>query len=169
VLPVKAQINRLETLLEGEGMLTGGTLTPAGAEPSENVRAAITDAVDYLAYADDAKLPDWFDKDFTESSVFRSKFGFAKTWVGLDDDNNSDDGQYLGTYLYLPSGTVDISDFDWALNPEAYYGKDESAYITVEGKRAAIRFIGQRRATVCRHCASCWTTKLSLSRTCTNI
>lgn len=135
VLPVKAQVGRLEALLTNEGMFGGGVLTPAAAEPAESVRAAITDAVEYLAYAGDAKLPDWFDTDFADSSVFKSKFGFDMTWVNTDNGSVSQPGRYLGTYLSLPSGTIDISSYTWAVNPQGGYGKDGTYHAVVDGSR----------------------------------
>jgi hypothetical protein len=134
-LPVTSQVSRLETLLADEGMFSGGVLTPAAAEPTEAVRANITDAVQYLAYASDAKLPDWFSKDFADSSTFKSTFGFDQTWVNSDNGYTSQPGQYLGTYLYLPAGTIDISGYTWAVNPQGAYGKDGVYHAVVEGAK----------------------------------
>lgn len=138
VLPVKAQTGRLEALLQNEGMFSGGALTPAVTEPSEDVRAAITDAVDYLAYAGDAKLPDWFDRDFAKSSVFLSKFGFEKTWIRSEDGYVPDPGQHLGTYLNLPSGAIDVSGFEWALTQNDS-GKGEGSYTVVIGEEGSYK------------------------------
>ncbi|HPE16277.1 MAG TPA: DUF4153 domain-containing protein [Oscillospiraceae bacterium] len=133
-LPVSAQLGRLETLLTGEGMLSGGELTPAASEPDEAVRIAVTDAVDYLAGASDAKLPAWFDKDLDRSDVFRAKLGFEKTWK--QSESPTEPGQYLGTYLSLPAGAVEIGGYRWALNPQEESGKGEGP-VTVSGDRGA--------------------------------
>ncbi|KAF1084219.1 hypothetical protein SPSYN_02623 [Sporotomaculum syntrophicum] len=58
-LPVTAQVNRLETLLVNQGMLKDNQLIPAAEKPEAAVRESITDAVNYLAYAEDTKLPVW--------------------------------------------------------------------------------------------------------------
>jgi len=123
-LPIRAQVSRLEALLISEGMLNNGKLTPAPAEPAQEARAAITDAVDYLAAAGDAKLPAWFDTDFIQSDVFKATFGFEKTWPQPGAIDGEAPGGYLGTYLTLPPGAVDISGYDWAVNPLDSYGKD---------------------------------------------
>ncbi len=132
-LPVKSQVSRLETLLVDEGMLNDDKLTPAAAEPDQDVRAAITDAVDYLANAPDAKLPTWFDKDLGQSDVFKTKLGFEKTWI---EDDYSEPGENLGTYLSLPPAAIDISGYRWAVNLQDEYGKGE-AHATVDGERGA--------------------------------
>lgn len=131
-LPVRAQLARLEALLSGEGILSGETLIPAAAEPDQAVRAAITDAVDYLANAQDAKLPAWFDQDLDQSNVFRTKLGFEKTWTGGEYPDNP--GEYLGVYLSLPSQAVDISGYRWALNPQEESGKGEGP-VAINGSR----------------------------------
>lgn len=124
VLPVKAQISRLEMLLVDEGILNGDKLTPTVTEPSQDVRAAITGAVDYLANASDATLPAWFDKDLNRSDVFQAKLGFEKTWVE-DDNTVTEPGGYLGTYLSLPPVAVDINGYSWAVNLQDEYGKGQ--------------------------------------------
>ena len=43
------------------------------------VREAITDAVIFLAYAEEAKLPTWFDKDLRNGDTFKAKLGFEQT------------------------------------------------------------------------------------------
>jgi len=116
VLPVNAQVNRLEKLLVGQNMLKDGKLVPAAAEPDRAVRESITDAVDYLAYTSDAKLPQWFDTHLGENDVFKSKLGFEKTWPEYNNNNGGGSDNILSTYLYLPSGTLDISGYRWAIS-----------------------------------------------------
>jgi hypothetical protein len=132
-LPVTAQAARLETLLTGQGMLKDGTLSPAESEPPLEVRESITDAVAYLAGAQDAALPSWFDKKFGESDVFKAKLGFAQTWAQTDNYESSP-GQYGGTYLTMPSEAIDISGYAWAVNLQA---QDVKGRVTVSGGRGA--------------------------------
>ena len=54
-LPVTSQVNRLESLLLSQGILIGDTLIPAATVPELSVRESITDAVNFLAYAESAK------------------------------------------------------------------------------------------------------------------
>lgn len=127
-LPVTLQINRLEKILIAEGMFENGSIVPAASRPDQSVREAITDAVDYLAYAQDAELPSWFDKRLNESAVFKNKLGFEQTWP----DSGYDPGDYVGTYLSLPSGAFNISGYQWAVNMQ--YG-GETMPVTIEGEK----------------------------------
>lgn len=112
-LPVTSQVNRLENLLISQKMLKDNQLIKAAKEPERAVRESITDAVNYLAYTDDAKLPDWFDKRLSENGVFIAKLGFEQTWPNPEDMGN---GGYMGTNLMLPSGALDISGYQWFIN-----------------------------------------------------
>lgn len=132
-LPVKAQSSRLQSLLADEGILNGDVLTPAVTEPSQDVRAAITGAVDYLANAPDAKLPSWFDKGLNQNDVFKTKLGFEKTWAE-DDNTYPEPGGYFGTYLSLLPTAVDISGYSWAVNVQDEYGKG-LGQATINGAR----------------------------------
>ncbi|NCC69000.1 MAG: DUF4153 domain-containing protein, partial [Clostridia bacterium] len=131
ILPVKFQIVRLEKLLVEEGIMVGSELMPAASEPDKDVRAAITDAVEYLAYADDAKLPAWFVADLNNNSVFEATLGFEKTWI-YDEQYTGEPTRYLGTYLYLTPSSVDISDYRWAVSP---YNNEKynEGYASVDG------------------------------------
>lgn len=131
-LPVTAQVSRLENLLISEQMLENDRLIPAATEPKKSVRVAITDAVNYLAYAEDARLPSWFDRELKDRAVFNKKLGFEQTWASLD--GTSVPGQYLGTYLHLTSQAINISDYRWAVNPQNDY-KDGQTYVTVSGDK----------------------------------
>lgn len=132
-LPVKMQVDRLEKLLTAQGMLSDdvpAVLTPASSEPERAVREAVTAAVDYLAYARDARLPSWFDRQMAEYGVFEKIFGFTQTWPGSDP--GAQPGDYVGTYLYLPAGAVDVSGYRWAVNTQ---GGRMDMPVTVEGDR----------------------------------
>lgn len=136
VLPVNAQVNRLEKLLVGQDMLKDGKLVPAVSEPDKAVRESITDAVEYLAYTSDAKLPVWFDKHLGENDVFKSKLGFEKTWPEYDNNNGGGNGNILNTYLALPNGALDISGYRWAINTmneKEFQGKASTTIIGEKG------------------------------------
>lgn len=142
-LPVTAQVSRLEKLLTAENMLQDGKLVPAAAEPEKKVRESITDAVSYLAYAEDAKLPDWFDKRLSESDVFREKLGFEQTYPEPEEEP----GGYTGTHLWLQPGAIDIGNYRWAVNIQ---GEKAAEPITLEGERGtyAVSWTIQPRADV---------------------
>lgn len=133
-LPVKSQIQRLENLLVSQGMLVGEQLVPAAVEPERDTRASITDAVNYLAYAEDAKLPVWFDKRLRESDTFKTKLGFEQTWPLPEDYYIDKPGGYLGVSLSLPREAIDISDYRWVVILQDYSGKG-NASATVNGDK----------------------------------
>jgi len=130
-LPVTAQVGRLEKLLEKEGMLEDGRILPASRELELSVREAITDAVIFLAYTEEAKLPSWFDKDLREGDTFKAKLGFEQTWPELDPIGP---GMYLSTSLFLPQEAIDISTYDWVINLQEDY-RIEKNFVTINGKR----------------------------------
>ena len=132
-LPVTAQGNRLKALLVSEGMFVNEQIVPAATEPELAVREGITDAVDYLAYANDAKLPSWFDKSLAQSDKFVASMGFKQTWPQRDDDYYGGT-DYLSTSLYLSPGPLDISDYQWALNPQEEY-KTGQNYVNLVGEK----------------------------------
>lgn len=132
-LPVTVQSNRLEKLLVNEEMFVDGKIIPAAKEPSLSVRQNITDAVDYLAYANDAKLPDWFGKNFSQPDIFTAIMGFEQTWPETDYPNNGNTG-WMSTSLYLRPQPIDISEYQWALGAQDEYEKGQK-YITVVGNK----------------------------------
>jgi hypothetical protein len=135
-LPVTSQVNRLENLLVSQGMLKGDQLVPAASAPELAVRESITDAVNYLAYAKDAKLPAWFDKRLGESNVFKTKLGFEQTWPKPEDPFVTGTGGYKGTSLMLLPGAIDISDYRWVVNLQQ---EKEKSSVTFEGDKGSYR------------------------------
>jgi hypothetical protein len=131
-LPVTSQVNRLENLLVSQGMLKGDQLVPASSAPELAVRESITDAVNYLSYAEDAKLPSWFDKRLSESGVFKTKLGFEQTWPKPDVVPGP--GGYMGTSLMLPPGAIDISDYRWVVNLQP---EKDKASVTIDGDKGS--------------------------------
>lgn len=127
-LPVASQVTRLEKILVSQNILQDGKLVPAATEPDKTVRESVTDAVNYLAYAQDAQLPAWFDKKLSESDTFRKELGFDQTWPEIEYPGKD---QYTGTYLNLPNGSMDISGYKWVVNMNNE-GKGDSA-ATVKG------------------------------------
>lgn len=130
-LPVTAQTDRLEKILVSQDILQEDKLVPALVEPKKDIKISITDAVEFLAYSEGAKLPAWFDKDLVNDDVFLEKLGFEKTWP---DPKPLEPGGYLGINLYMTPQPINISEFDWSLNPEIVYGQGNDG-ITIEGKK----------------------------------
>jgi hypothetical protein len=129
-LPVASQVSRLEKLLVSQRILQDGKLVPAATEPDKSVRESITDAVNYLANAQDAQLPTWFDKKLSESGTFKTELGFDQTWPEVQYPGG---GQYTGTYLNLPNGPVDISGYKWVINMNNQEKEESTA--TVKGDK----------------------------------
>ncbi|AGA67774.1 hypothetical protein Desdi_0224 [Desulfitobacterium dichloroeliminans LMG P-21439] len=130
-LPVSAQVNRLENLLIDQGVLDNNQLIPAVTPPELAVRESITDAVTYLAYAENAKLPAWFDKRLAESSTFKTKLGFEQTWPEFEGPNGNTHS--LVTILQLTPQGIDIGDYRWALNLQDYEYQKEQSSATLNG------------------------------------
>lgn len=134
-LPVSVQVSRLENLLISQGMLEGNQLVPAITEPELDIRESITDVVEYLAYAEGARLPDWFDKRLGESDVFESKLGFEQTWPEPEYTYDERYGETIGMFLMLPNEAVDISDYNWAVYLQHYQGdRVGEAAVTIDGE-----------------------------------
>jgi hypothetical protein len=130
-LPVRYQVNRLEKVLASEGMLEGGEVVPASTEPDREAREDITDAVSFLAYRENKKLPEWFNDDMNNDNEFEDTFGFSKTWPEPDEEIPR---EYLSTNLVLQSGFIEIDEYDWAINFRDYYGSEE-VRTEIEGQR----------------------------------
>jgi len=128
-MPVKVQVGRLERMLVQENILVDNQLIPTTTEPELTVRESITDAVEFLAYADDAELPDWFDEDLGESDVFKSTLGFEQTWPKSDYESNN--RGYMGLSLKMPPESIDISGYEWMLTINENY-RQESDSVTLE-------------------------------------
>ncbi len=127
-LPVRSQIRRLESILEDEGLLTNGTLTPATEEPSNEVRAKITNAVSFLAWSDIDDLPPWFNREMRDPDVFRRSFGFSMQ--GYTETPGQD---YISTSLMLPNLSLDISDYELILQLDGQgKGEPDNAVLTAE-------------------------------------
>ncbi len=121
-LPVSAQTQRLENLLTEQGMLENNQISPAEGELPKETREAITDAIYFLAYSRDARLPEWLDKNITDGTIFKKQLGFEPIWPQAEDPFGGG-GDYLNMSLSLPGGPVDISDYQWAINMQQEYSK----------------------------------------------
>ena len=135
-LPATCQANRLENMLVSHGMLKNNKLIPAAKEPERALRESVTDAVNYLAYAQDAKLPPWFDKHLGESDVFKIKLGFEQTWPAPEDTFVSEPKGNIGLFLTLPAGAIDIGEYDWVVNLQQEKLKDTA---TIKGNKGLYR------------------------------
>lgn len=135
-LPVNSQLSRLENLLISQNMLVDNQLKPAATTPELTVRESITDAVGYLAYAEAAKLPAWFDKGLGRNELFKDTFGFDQTWPEPDDLYATGPVGFMGTSLILPNGPIDISGYHWAIRLQNFEGNvKEQASALISGNK----------------------------------
>jgi len=118
-LPVTVQINRLEKLLVSQNMLTENTLTPAKTEPDESVKLAVTDAVYYLIYQDEANLPSWLDTVAINERSFKEVFGFEQVWEQTQG-SETPGVPIQNIYLSLSSSVMPINDYDWVVRFQKY-------------------------------------------------
>lgn len=144
-LPTQAQINRLEKNLLEVNILQGESLVPARELPSQSVREDITDAVEFLAGAEDVKLPVWFDPNLYQNETFEQKMGFEKTWPKYDSYDGTPNDQTIETYLSLPNGAIDIKDYTWAIYVSAYEaGREGIGAALIEGEKGIYRITWDR-------------------------
>jgi len=125
-LPVRSQLDRLETLLMSANMFDKGQIIPASEEVSSEAKEDITNAVLYITREEAPKLPEWFDPQLEEHAYFESTMGFEWTWPKMDYD--SQDRRY-GLNLQLSQGIVEIKGYDYAvsLNPRGYMSEERGA------------------------------------------
>jgi hypothetical protein len=146
VLPVRAQVSRLETLLVSENMLKDERLVPAAIEPARSVREDITDAVEFLNRTDDeSRLPTWFDRDLYQKDTFEASMGFGMVWPEQDNYDDNPDARRFGTSLMLPNGVVDISDYTWSVFLSGFETDEEGrGQVDIEGERGEYSIIWER-------------------------
>lgn len=131
VLPVRAQIGRMESILTKENMLKDDVVLPREDLPLD-VKLAITDGISYLASQENSQLPQWFYKELANDSSFERTFGFAKVWPQAEVT------EYTSINLYLSPVQIDIKEYDWVINMDLYY-EDSQNGIPLEGKLGTYR------------------------------
>ncbi|NLP47998.1 MAG: DUF4153 domain-containing protein [Clostridiales bacterium] len=139
VIPVKSQTARLESLLLSENMLQDGKLVPAQKEPSNEVMVAITEAVDYLTFANDAKIPAWLKDKGVDYDNFEAIFGFEKAWAHVTDAEYWE-RDFFGISLGADFSAMDISEYDLALNTQLMSDVKSGTELKVEGQRGTYFF-----------------------------
>jgi len=84
---LQSQINRIETILETEGILANGTLTPKAAA-SENTKVETTNILYYLERTSSLDYIKWLPKDFEVYKDLQKKLGFEPTFPTYGDSNS---------------------------------------------------------------------------------
>lgn len=111
-LPFNQQVKRLENILSSEQMLQDDKIVPAKSLPAQATRETITDAVDFLIYAENSGSPVWLDKTGLKLDSFQKTFGFDRVFPDQDPNVN---GDYKYTMLYLDPQIIDVSAYQWEL------------------------------------------------------
>lgn len=110
-LTFNSQVNRLENLLVGEGLLENGGIIKADREIDHIKKSEITNVVDFITYSDKSNVPNWFKEKLNDNKVFKETFGFEKAY-GIDPDEKD----YTSTTLILQAESIDISEYELSLN-----------------------------------------------------
>ncbi|BAE82744.1 hypothetical protein AT727_20830 [Desulfitobacterium hafniense] len=103
-----SQITRLEGILQGEGILADGKLTPK-VNASENAKIETTNILNYLNRQSSLEYIEWLPEDFAIYDDMRETFGFAATYP-----NYTNEYRYFSAFLdtRVP---INISDYDISL------------------------------------------------------
>ncbi len=105
-----SQINRIESILADEGMLTNGEITKK-EDASEYTKIETTNILNYLNRSSSLKYIDWLPEDFEVYEDLKQVFGFAPTYPNYVDDGR----QYF--YVSLDGETpLPIAGYDVLLN-----------------------------------------------------
>ncbi|MGV8905892.1 MAG: DUF4153 domain-containing protein [Acetobacterium sp.] len=83
----QSQINRIETILETEGILANETLTPQ-AEASDNTKVETTNILYYLERTSSIGYIEWLPKNFEVDKDLQKTVGFKPTFPAYEDANS---------------------------------------------------------------------------------
>lgn len=100
-----SQISRLESILQSEGMLSGGVLTPK-SDASQETKKESTSILSYLDRHDDLGKIAWLPEDFNIYQDMKTTFGFESTYSGYDPNT-----QYM-QFSIEPNTPISISGYD---------------------------------------------------------
>ncbi|HHX60697.1 MAG TPA: DUF4153 domain-containing protein, partial [Epulopiscium sp.] len=109
-----SQVRRLEKTLISQGILVNNNIMAKDGEIENTIKGEITDAVDFISYAEKTNTPSWFKEDLNEEKVFKEAFGFEKTY-GLYPDES----EYISMNIKLMTKMIDISDYSLSINTDA--------------------------------------------------
>lgn len=102
-----SQISRLERILEGEGMLSGGVLTPKSSA-TEETKKETSSILSYLEGHAALDRLSWLPQDFVLYEDMETTFGFAPTYSEYDP-NTKYTQFFLASNAPLPISGYDIS------------------------------------------------------------
>ncbi|NLX89796.1 MAG: DUF4153 domain-containing protein [Syntrophomonadaceae bacterium] len=133
-----SQITRLENMLQAEGILHEGKITPK-ADVSMNLRLETTNILNYLEAHDYDHYLTWLPQDFNAHKDMKSVFGFEPAYPGMDRG-------FRYFYAALDAQQpVDISGFDIMVRANSHNRETEQTAeidFTVQGE--PYKFLLQR-------------------------
>lgn len=109
-----SQISRLESILQAEGMLRGGELTPKPGA-SETTKKETSSILSYLYGRDAVSRITWLSQDFDLYEDMESAFGFSMTYSGYDPN-----AKYTRFYT-ASDAPLSVSGFD--ISTSLYAGR----------------------------------------------
>ncbi|MGD0153447.1 MAG: DUF4153 domain-containing protein [Thermacetogeniaceae bacterium] len=121
-----SQISRLESMLQSEGVLVNGKLSPK-ADVSTTLKLESTNILDYLFNRGYIKYIHWLPADFKPYDQMKNAFGFDQVYAGAIVNNNF----YANMDIQQP---VNIQGYDMLVNANSDRG------MTRAGQQPAIDF-----------------------------
>lgn len=107
----KSQVNRLEKVLNEEGLLKNNTIVKTESKIEPSIKYEITDIVEFISSLEKSNTPVWFKENLNDGNVFKDEFGFDKTY-GVYQEST----EFANAFLYLKTELIDISDYPLTLN-----------------------------------------------------
>ncbi len=125
-----SQIDRIETILQTEGMLSEGVLNPKSTA-SDETRREVTNILQYLNSSSSTEYISWLPDDFNMYSDMKDSFGFEPYYAYEQGENPR--FFYAGLDTEVP---LDISGYDVSMVISSYVEiNDEKVFaFEIEGK-----------------------------------
>ncbi|WP_053955034.1 DUF4153 domain-containing protein [Inediibacterium massiliense] len=103
----RSQINRIQSILENEGMLIDGKIIKK-EDASEYTKLETTNILDYLERSSSLEYIDWLPKNFTIYNDFTATFGFEPTYSIYKNGDQRYINVLLDTQQPLPVSGYDV-------------------------------------------------------------
>lgn len=120
-----SQINRLENMLEAEGILQNGQITPK-AEVSMDLRLEATSILNYLQNRGYTVYVSWLPEDFNSYNNMKKVLGFEPAYSYMMQESN-----YFFAMLD-PQHTIDISGYHIMIKANSHRGEVKNQMFPVD-------------------------------------
>lgn len=132
-----SQISRLERILQSEGMLSGGVLTPKSSA-SEETKKETTSILSYLEGHAALDRISWLPQDFELYEDMETTFGFASTYSGYDPNTK------YNQFFLAPNAPLPISGYDISVNCNSSRYDSDTQFSTFTVRDNAYRMSASR-------------------------